>query len=87
MFKISVGRDPKTQLYASMAQIQLYASNSQDNLFRAWRHPYYSLISCLGVYYDNGDCHILGARAPIDKTPGLLTRIVQAQPNWMIKYN
>ena len=35
------------------------SSNSQDHLFREWRHPHSSLISCLGVYYDNGDCHIL----------------------------
>ena len=37
------------------------SSNSQDHLFRAWRHPHSSPISCLGVYYDNGDCHILCA--------------------------
>ena len=35
------------------------SSNSQDHLFQAWRHPHSSSISCLGVYYDHGDCHIL----------------------------
>ena len=25
------------------------SSNSQDHLFRAWRHPHSSLISCLGI--------------------------------------
>ena len=39
------------------------SSNSQDHLLRARRHPHSSLISCLGVYYDNGDYHILCARA------------------------
>ena len=33
------------------------SSNSQDHLFQAWCHPYSSPISCLGVYYDNSDCH------------------------------
>ena len=37
--------------------------NSQDHLLGAWRHPHSSPISSLGVYYDNGDCHILCARA------------------------
>ena len=41
----------------------LKSSNSQDHLFRAWRHPDFSHIFCLGVYYDNGDCYILCARA------------------------
>ena len=35
------------------------SSNSPNNLFRAWRHPHSSPISCLGVYYDNGDCDTL----------------------------
>ena len=39
------------------------SSNSQDHLFWARRHPHSSRISFLGVYYDNGDCHILCARA------------------------
>ena len=39
------------------------SSNSQDHLFQAWCHPHSSPISCLGVYYDNGDCHILCAWA------------------------
>ena len=39
------------------------SSNSQDHLFLAWRHPHSNPISCLGVYYNNGDCHILCARA------------------------
>ena len=33
------------------------------HLFRAWSHLHSRPISCLGVYYDNGDCHILYARA------------------------
>ena len=69
MFKISVGRDPKKPTTSSMVKIQLStdsfsnSSNSQDHLFQAWRYPHSSPISCLGVYYDNGDCHILCARA------------------------
>ena len=39
------------------------SSNSQDHPFRAWHHLHSSPISCLGVYYDNGDCHILCALA------------------------
>ena len=39
------------------------SSNSQDHLFRAWRHLHTRPISCLGVYYDNGNCHILCAWA------------------------
>ena len=39
------------------------SSNSQDHLFRARRHPHSGPNSCPGVYYDNGDCHILCARA------------------------
>ena len=38
-------------------------SNPQDHPFRAWRHPHSSTISCLRVYYNNGDCHILCAWA------------------------
>ena len=34
------------------------SSNSQDHLFRVWCHPHSSPIFSLGVYYDNGDCHI-----------------------------
>ena len=58
-----------TQLSACMVQCQSSTdsftkySNSQDHLFRTWRHPHSSPISCLEVYYDNGDCHILCARA------------------------
>ena len=58
----------RTQLSFAMVQCQLStdsftkSSNSQDHLFRAWRHPHSSLISCLGGYYDNGDCHILCTR-------------------------
>ena len=39
------------------------SSNSQEHLFRARRHPHSSPISCLEVYYDNGDCHIFCTRA------------------------
>ena len=78
MFKISIhlrwSRPEKlyTQLYVSIAETQLSASMVQSQLtlfqnpqilFRAWRHPYSSPISCLGVYYDNGDFQILYACA------------------------
>ena len=33
------------------------------HLFWAWRHAHSSPITSLGVYYDNGDCHILCVRA------------------------
>ena len=33
------------------------------HLFRAWRHPHSNPTFSLGVYDDNGDCHILCARA------------------------
>ena len=58
----------ETQLSSSMVQSQLStdsfskSSNSQNHLFLAWRHPHSSPISCLGVYYDIGYCHILCAR-------------------------
>ena len=39
------------------------SSNSQDHLFRAWRHPHSNPISCLGFIMTNGDCHILCAQA------------------------
>ena len=54
MFKISVCRDPKNPTTSSTAQIQLStdsfpkSSNSQDHLFRAWRHPHSSPIFCQG---------------------------------------
>ena len=34
-------------------------SKSQDHLFQAWHHQHSSPISCVRVYYDNGDRHIL----------------------------
>ena len=37
--------------------------NDSKNLFLAWRYPHSSPISCLGVYYENDDCHILCTRA------------------------
>ena len=45
----------ETQFSASMVQSQLPTDSSkfsisQDHLFRAWRHPHSSDISCLGVY-------------------------------------
>ena len=55
MFKISVGRDPKNPTTSFKGPNPTHfskSSNSQDHLFRAWRHPHSSLISCLGVYYD-----------------------------------
>ena len=39
------------------------SSNSQDHLFRAWRHPHSSPIYCLGINYDSDGFHILCARA------------------------
>ena len=54
MFKISVGRDTKIPTTYFNGQIQLStdpfskSSNSHDHLFRTWRHPHTSLISCLG---------------------------------------
>ena len=59
----------KTQLYLRRSkfnsQLTLFQNlpNSQEHLFRAWFHLHASPISCLGIYYDNGDCHILCARA------------------------
>ena len=58
-------------------QLNLFKKSSKfsAHLFQAWRHPH------SGVYYDNGECHILCARvltAPIDYTPELFTRIVQS---------
>ena len=76
------GRNSTSQLNGPTSTDSLSKSlNSQDYLFWAWCHPHSSPISCLGVCYDNGDCHILCTRAwtaPIDYTPGLLTRIVQS---------
>ena len=74
--KISDDRDPKnptTRPTVENSTLCLHgpistdsfskSSNSQDHLFRAWGHPHSSPISCLRVYYDNGDCHILCACA------------------------
>ena len=58
------GRTPTSQ-HHGRTSIDSFSksSNSRDHLFRVWRHPHSSPIFCLGVYYDNGDCHILCARA------------------------
>ena len=76
IFKISVSRDsknPTTCLNGRDSILFLHgplstfffskSSNSQDHLFRGWRHPHSCPISCLGVYYGNGDCYILCAWA------------------------
>ena len=65
MFKISVGKDLKKPNYIFQqsksnsrpngpisTDVISKSSNSHDHLFRAWRHPHSSPISCLGVYYD-----------------------------------
>ena len=78
MFKISVGttisfNGPNPTLHGRIPNSCLNgpistdvfskSSDSQDHLFSEWHHPHSSLISCLGVYYDYSDCHILCARA------------------------
>ena len=60
----STAEDPTLCLHGSITTDSFSKySNSQDHLFWAWRHQNVSPISCLGVYCDNGDCHILCARA------------------------
>ena len=46
-------------------QMNLFSKFSRfsAHLFWAWRHRHSSPISRRGVHYDNGDCHILCARA------------------------
>ena len=65
MSKISVGRDPKNPTtsfngqnptlspqWSNLNSLFSKSSSSRDHLFRAWRHPHSSPISCLGDYYD-----------------------------------
>ena len=72
---ISAGQDPKNLTAAATVETSTLcmnglistdssskSSNSQDHLSWAWCHPHSSPISCLSVYYDNGDCHILCVR-------------------------
>ena len=58
------GLIPNSRLHGPISTASFSKSlNSQDHLYRAWRYPHSSPISCLGVYYDNSDCHILCAQA------------------------
>ena len=96
-FKISVSRDamcPTTPFHGqnpTFVSIFSKFSNSQDNLFWAWRHPHSSSISCLVVYYDKFvSSYPLRASvaAPNDYAPGFkLFEQFKALPNWMIIYN
>ena len=57
------------------------SSNSPDHLFRAWRHPHSSLISCLGFIMTMVIVISFAHErktAPNDYAPELLTRIVQS---------
>ena len=38
-------------------------TSSQYHLSRAWRHPHSRPISCLRIYYEDGDCYILCMQA------------------------
>ena len=87
MFKISVCRDLKNPITSSTVQIQLStdsfskSSNSQDHLFRAWRHlhsspfPVWGIIMTMVIVISFAHER---KTAPNDYAPEVLTRIVQS---------